>query len=78
VAACRKRPLHRKCLTLRENTEGPITVSEGTNKLVSVETLELETTEILKGNGKKGKIPDLWDGKAAERIVEHLIRMIAD
>ena len=57
------------CLTLRENTERPITVWEGTNKLVKVGELEFEVEEVLKGNGKKGKVPDLWDGKAAERIV---------
>ena len=60
------------CLTLRENTERPITVSEGTNKLVKVDELEYEVEEILKGNGKKGKVPDLWDGKAAGRMVSIL------
>lgn len=58
------------CLTLRDNTERPITVSVGTNKLVSVNEIEHEIDEILKGNGKKGIVPYLWDGKAAERIVE--------
>ena len=60
------------CLTLRENTERPVTVSEGTNKLVGVAELEYEVTEVLKGNVKKGRIPDLWDGRAAERIVDIL------
>ena len=60
------------CLTLRENTERPITVLEGTNKLVKIDELEHEVEEILKGNGKKGKVPDLWDGKAAGRIVSIL------
>ena len=57
------------CLTLRENMERPITVWEGTNKLVGVDDITYEISEILKGNGKRGKMPDLWDGKAAERIV---------
>lgn len=60
------------CVTLRENTERPVTVTEGTNKLVKVEELAKEVTEILAGNGKRGKIPELWDGKAAERIVDVL------
>ena len=64
------------CLTMRENTERPITVWEGTNKLVGVNDIEYEVEEILKGNGKKGKVPDLWDGKAAERIVSILIERI--
>lgn len=60
------------CLTMRENTERPITVLEGTNKLVKVEALEQEVAEILDGRGKRGRIPDLWDGKAAGRIVNIL------
>jgi UDP-N-acetylglucosamine 2-epimerase (non-hydrolysing) len=61
------------CMTLRENTERPITVTEGTNRLVP-----LETTDILRhfneikaaGFNSRGKIPHLWDGKAAERIAK--------
>ena len=60
------------CLTLRENTERPVTAREGTNTLVSVDEIEYEVEKILNGNGKKGKIPDLWDGEAAGRIVETL------
>ena len=60
------------CLTLRENTERPVTVWEGTNTLVGIDKIEYEVAEILKGNGKKGKAPDLWDGEAAGRIVEVL------
>jgi UDP-N-acetylglucosamine 2-epimerase (non-hydrolysing) len=60
------------CLTLRANTERPITVWEGTNKLVTINEIEYEVEEILKGNGKKGKVPDLWDGNAAGRMVDIL------
>jgi UDP-N-acetylglucosamine 2-epimerase (non-hydrolysing) len=63
------------CLTMRENTERPVTVWEGTNILVGIDELEYEVEKILKGNGKKGKVPDLWDGKAAGRIVEVLERI---
>jgi len=60
------------CLTLRPNTERPITISEGTNKLVKLETAEIirEANLILEGKAKKGKIPKFWDGKTAERIVK--------
>ncbi len=58
------------CLTVRENTERPITVSLGTNVLVGRDPHKLrsEVALILAGNGKKGTIPPLWDGKAGERI----------
>jgi UDP-N-acetylglucosamine 2-epimerase (non-hydrolysing) len=58
------------CLTLRENTERPITVSLGTNVLVGrdPEKLRFELSRVLAGNAKKGTIPPLWDGHAGERI----------
>jgi UDP-N-acetylglucosamine 2-epimerase (non-hydrolysing) len=58
------------CLTVRENTERPITVTLGTNTLVGrdMERLRLETQRILRGQGRKGQVPPLWDGHAAERI----------
>lgn len=60
------------CLTLRPNTERPITITQGTNKLVKLETKEIikEANLILKTNTKKGKIPEYWDGHTAERIVD--------
>lgn len=60
------------CLTLRPNTERPITITQGTNKLVKLETQEIikEANLILKTNTKKGKIPEYWDGHTAERIVD--------
>ncbi len=59
------------CLTIRENTERPVTISQGTNILVGTkkEKIVQEAEKILKGKTQKSKIPDLWDGKTAERIV---------
>jgi UDP-N-acetylglucosamine 2-epimerase (non-hydrolysing) len=62
------------CLTLRENTERPVTVTVGTNTLVGDDhdKLALELKNILAGRGKKGAIPPLWDGHAGERIAKIL------
>ena len=62
------------CLTVRENTERPETVSVGTSTLVGTrpEVIVREATRVLDGTYKQGRIPDLWDGHAAERIVEVL------
>jgi UDP-N-acetylglucosamine 2-epimerase (non-hydrolysing) len=62
------------CLTLRENTERPVTVTEGTNTLVGSDPARIlaAARAILAGNGKQGRIPALWDGKAAQRII-HVI-----
>ncbi len=67
------------CLTLRENTERPITVEQGTNTLVGRDrgTIERAVDEILAGSGKRGRVPELWDGRAAERIVAHLAAWLA-
>ncbi len=58
------------CVTMRENTERPITVEQGTNTIVGTDTNKIRTTveDILTTDGKSGRIPELWDGKAAERI----------
>jgi UDP-N-acetylglucosamine 2-epimerase (non-hydrolysing) len=62
------------CLTLRENTERPITVEEGTNTVVgSDRELILSCVEdIFATGGKRGRTPELWDGHTAERIAVHL------
>jgi UDP-N-acetylglucosamine 2-epimerase (non-hydrolysing) len=62
------------CLTLRENTERPVTVELGTNIIVGMNATRIkeESFKIINGNSKHGTIPPLWDGKAAERIVEVL------
>ena len=59
------------CLTLRENTERPITISEGTNQLVDLNVTSIvnKSLEITEGKVKQGKIPKHWDGKTAERVV---------
>jgi len=64
------------CLTLRENTERPVTVSCGTNVLVGTNPSKIVAAieQILRGEGKRGVTPSLWDGHAAERIVEILLR----
>src|SRR5207253_3136183 len=56
------------CLTLRKNTERPITVTLGTNVLVGddMSHLRMELSKILNGQGKRGTIPPLWDGQASE------------
>jgi len=60
------------CLTVRENTERPITVTMGTNVLVGRdgEQLTAELGKIVSGQAKKGRIPPLWDGHAGERIAD--------
>jgi len=63
------------CLTLRPNTERPVTIVEGSNELVTIDQLEEKANLILTGNWKQGKIPELWDGKTGERIVEILKKM---
>jgi len=62
------------CLTLRENTERPITITEGTNQLVdlNVTSIVTKSLEIIEGKVKIGKIPEYWDGKTAERVVKVL------
>jgi UDP-N-acetylglucosamine 2-epimerase (non-hydrolysing) len=63
------------CLTVRENTERPVTVTLGTNILVGQDPTRLrdEARRILRSGAKKGRIPPLWDGQASERITDILV-----
>jgi UDP-N-acetylglucosamine 2-epimerase (non-hydrolysing) len=64
------------CLTLRENTERPVTITTGTNTLIpfDLDILNQYISDIEKGTYKTGSIPELWDGKATERIMSILAR----
>jgi UDP-N-acetylglucosamine 2-epimerase (non-hydrolysing) len=66
------------CLTLRENTERPITVEQGTNTLIGLDGAALlaAVADILAGKGKQGRVPEYWDGHAAERIAADLWRWL--
>ncbi|OGW52535.1 MAG: hypothetical protein A2Y81_08420 [Nitrospirae bacterium RBG_13_43_8] len=66
------------CITLRDNTERPVTVTMGTNYLVGTDPDKIVKTvfSILNGKGKKGKVPPLWDGKAGQRIIQILTNKI--
>ena len=67
------------CLTLRENTERPITVDEGTNTMVGRDPAAIlrGVAEILAGRGKRGRVPELWDGLSAQRIAADLSRWLS-
>jgi UDP-N-acetylglucosamine 2-epimerase (non-hydrolysing) len=66
------------CLTLRDTTERPETVDVGTNELVGTDPASLAPAleRLFQGKWKKGQIPDMWDGKAGERIVSILQKLL--
>ncbi len=68
------------CLTLRENTERPVTLTEGTNELVGTdpERIRAAAGRVLAGGGRRGRVPERWDGRAAWRIRAVLERWLAD
>ena len=68
------------CLTLRENTERPITIEQGTNTLVGRDRARIVrlVEDIAATGGKRGRMPELWDGRAAERIAQHLAVWLAE
>lgn len=66
------------CLTLRDSTERPETVREGTNELIGTDPGNIKPAldRLFAGEWKKGSIPEKWDGKAGERIVSHLMELL--
>lgn len=64
------------CVTMRENTERPITITQGTNELVGSDSAKLADCldRIVSGQWKSGRVPDLWDGQAAVRIIQTIHR----
>ena len=61
------------CLTLRPNTERPVTVSVGSNRLTNLERLPMDLNSALELPKRVGQVPPLWDGRAAERILSELM-----
>lgn len=65
------------CLTLRPNTERPVTITHGSNRLTRPESLRADFEACLSGEQRAGRIPPLWDGHTAKRIVQALLEMTA-
>ncbi|HTG45259.1 MAG TPA: UDP-N-acetylglucosamine 2-epimerase [Verrucomicrobiae bacterium] len=61
------------CLTMRPNTERPVTITCGSNNLTSPQTLWADIESVLKARPEMGEVPPFWDGRTAERVVECLL-----
>jgi UDP-N-acetylglucosamine 2-epimerase (non-hydrolysing) len=70
--------LGRPCLTLRDRTERPVTVTAGTNRVVGTDSEKVvsETLSLIEAPPAARRVPELWDGRAGERIVEYLSRAL--
>jgi UDP-N-acetylglucosamine 2-epimerase (non-hydrolysing) len=66
--------LRTPCLTLRPNTERPVTIVLGSNRLTGLDRLAADLDDALRSPGRKGQVPPLWDGQTAGRIVEEIVR----
>lgn len=66
------------CLTLRPNTERPVTITMGTNKLTSIENLRMDIKRIMDGNHQSGDIPEFWDGFTSKRILNEILEKSRD
>jgi UDP-N-acetylglucosamine 2-epimerase (non-hydrolysing) len=69
-----------QCITVRENTERPVTVDAGTNQLIGtdLEKVKAHTLRVLGGELKKGSIPELWDGRTAERVAGIIVKFFSE
>jgi UDP-N-acetylglucosamine 2-epimerase (non-hydrolysing) len=67
------------CLTMRNNTERPVTLDCGTNVLIGQDGAKLRTelAKVLNGGSRPAKVPPLWDGRASERIADVLLKVLA-
>jgi UDP-N-acetylglucosamine 2-epimerase (non-hydrolysing) len=65
------------CMTLRDNTERPETITEGTNELIGTDPKSIKPAmeKLFSGNWKKGSIPELWDGNTAKRICQIILNL---
>jgi UDP-N-acetylglucosamine 2-epimerase (non-hydrolysing) len=68
--------LGKPCLTLRPNTERPVTITKGTNRLVTIDDLDDCLAEILAADLTTRQVPDLWAGYTAERVVDSIRRFL--
>jgi UDP-N-acetylglucosamine 2-epimerase (non-hydrolysing) len=60
------------CLTLRPNTERPVTITVGSNRLTNVTALADDLNQVLAASPRLGRLPEMWDGKTSERILSAL------
>jgi len=64
------------CLTMRPNTERPITIEQGTNLLCDLDHLETMVETTLAGDNRQGSVPELWDGHTANRVVASIKKLL--